>query len=137
MRRFLLLACALVLAAACAESTTPEKSRSGLSFNDGGPIGTLGPALLSPSASQAVIEIDVGKGASADSAQPDVLRAALESFGSKTKVDLSGSDEVPAAQSYTQDALRQLEADHRQTHSRAGLVSIYILVLPGESEDEN
>jgi hypothetical protein len=114
----------------------PQRA-GGLSFNDNGAIGSLGPALLTATVTQAVIEIDVGRGTTADAAQGESIRAALERFGGKTKVDFRGSDEVPAAQSYTQDALRQLEADHRQTHSRPGSVSIYILVLPGESEDEN
>lgn len=140
MHRFLLVAFALVMVAACAESAgpgTPRASTGGLSFNDGGPIGSLGPALLDPSVTQAVIEIDTGRSTTPEDAQGDAVRAALERFGGKTNVEFRGSDEVPSDQSYTQDALRQLEADHRQTHSRSGLVSIYILVLPGESEDEN
>jgi hypothetical protein len=140
VRRFLFVACALLMVAGCAESVGPggpRASAGGLSFNDGGSIGSLGPALLDASVTQAVIEIDTGRGTSPDDAQGEAMRVALERFGGKTKVEFSGSDEVPADQSYTQDALRQLEADHRQTHSRPGLVSIYILVLPGESEDEN
>lgn len=138
MRPSILIACALVVVGACADTGRPFSSSSGaLSFNDAGAIGSLGPALLSQSVSEAVIEIDVGRGASPESGHGEALKAALERFGNKSKIEFRGSDEVPADQSYTQDNLRQLEADHRSTHSRPGLVSIYILVLPGESEDPN
>lgn len=101
--------------------------------SDGGPVGSLGWALLSPDVVEAVVEVDTAGDASLSAEAVAAMEASLREHGAKT-VRRVPPETVPAQDRYTASDLRASREQHRSTHSGDGAASVYVLALPGSFE---
>lgn len=97
-------------------------------------VGSLGWALLSQDVARAELEVDHAGEAVLESEALASLEAALREHGGKTSVETVTEGGLPPRDVYSDQDLRSLAADHRDTHSGDGSVSVYVLVLPGRFE---
>lgn len=157
-RRWLVVVLALVLSG-CADSagrdtastedvaptspSEPERSTeaepaaaSAAAVDDGGAVGSAGPALLSPASPTAVVEIDRSPDARLAADARAVLNRALREHGGKEDVLAAGDSAVPAKDVYTAADLRAIERASRASRSATGRPAVYALVLEGRFEDD-
>lgn len=102
-------------------------------YDDDGPVGSLGRDLLKGNPSNATIEIDT-TGPSLTSRARAALQNALFKHGRKS-VAFADHGSIPAQDVYTDDDLRALAAANRDTTSLGNRITIHVLVLEGEHED--
>ena len=102
--------------------------------DDAGPLGSMGPALLSPTLPAVVVEVDATAGEALTSRARQALQDALVTHGGKRTVRSRGASTVPSSDAYSVAELRELAATHRVTASSAEELSVYVLVLEGAFE---
>lgn len=103
---------------------------------DTGPVGSLGPFLLGPSRSRAVLEIDASEGTELAGDARQALADRLATHGGKS-VSEAGGNALPAQDVWTRGDLDALSGQHRSQSDDADSVAIYVLVLSGRYEDES
>lgn len=140
-----MLAALAVASAACADVVEDARDaidgdqqngagNGGVALDDRGSLGALGPALLTRSTRRAVVEIDT-TGRDMTGRARNALAAALQDHGRKRDVSFTGSADVEARDTYTDDDLRRLSEQHRSVSSQNRRVTIHVLVLEGRHEN--
>ncbi|MDP8927211.1 MAG: hypothetical protein M3O70_01165 [Actinomycetota bacterium] len=97
-------------------------------------VGGLGWALLSHEVARAELEVDHAGDVQLSGEALASLEAALREHGGKASVETVREGGLPHREVYSAEDLRSLAADHRDTQSGQGEVSVYVLVLPGRFE---
>lgn len=108
----------------------------GAGVNDQGPLGSAGQALLSPATPAVAVEVDRSPKARLEVDARRVVGEQLRKHGGKESIVDGGDGDAPAQEVYRAEDLRSITAKARQTHSKAGQPSIYILVLEGRYEND-
>ena len=104
--------------------------------DDGGPLGSMGPAFLRADVPSVVLEVDGTQGRTLSARAAQAVGEVLADHGQK-RVRSGGVGTVPASDVYTVGDLRRLAAAHRTTRSSTEQLSVYVLVLDGRFEAED
>lgn len=142
--RIILITLALLATTACSQielDQQPDNGEGGgggsAAVDDGGPVGSMGPALLGQAHPSITIEVDTA----GDRSLTDEARGALEDrlrrHGNKDQIDFAGSSSAPSQDVYSDDDLRRIADRERSTSSSADGLSLYVLLLDGRYENED
>lgn len=118
------------------DDDAPGTDDHDLSVDDRGSVGSMGPALLRPEVSEAVIEIDATPGESMTDQARNALAARIDEHGNKDSVGLVQGSELPEQDVYTTDQLRSLMETHRSAWSSLDRVAVYVMMLSGRHQDD-
>lgn len=113
-----------------------SSSDHGLAVDDRGAVGSMGPALLRPEVSEAVVEIDATPGESMTAQARNALGAQIEEHGNKESVGFVEGSTLPEQDIYTTGELRSLMDAHRAVWSNTDRAAVYVMVLSGRHEDD-
>lgn len=107
----------------------------GLSVDDRGRLGSMGPALLRSDVSEAAVEVAVTSGEALTEKARQALQARLREHGSKEAVTFVAGGTIPKRDVWTPDDLRAAAASHRTAWSSPGRVVVFVMVVSGRFDD--
>lgn len=108
----------------------------GLSVDDRGAVGSMGPALLRSEVRDVAIEIDTTAGESMTSQARNALVARIEEHGNKQSVGFVEGSTVPGQDVYSTADLRSLMEAHRAAWSTPERAAVYVMMLSGRHEND-
>lgn len=106
-------------------------------LNDAGAPGTNGQALLDGQMARAQVEIDESEGLSLGDRARQAIDRILRQHGQKQAVDFDGASRLPRRDRWSSSQLRAAAAAARDTASGGGSVTVQLLAVSGQYEDDS